>query len=46
MHLNKPKLFITFIFKDFAEKWNVVILVVMELDAVDQGNCPFNDEGF
>lgn len=46
MHLNKSEFFITFIFENFAKKCYFMILMIMELNAIDKSGGPFNYKSF
>ena len=44
MHLDKPEFFITFIFEDFSEKKDVVVVLKMLWNCVYYGRWPFDDK--
>ena len=44
VHLDVPEFFVTFVFEDFTEESNIVILTEIGLDAVDDGGHPLDDQ--
>ena len=44
MHLYETEFLIAFRFQDFAKKGNVVVFGMESLNAIDNGNNPFDDE--
>jgi hypothetical protein len=44
MELNESEFFIAFIFKNFTEKSNVMIVFYVSFYTVNNGSCPFYDK--
>ena len=46
MHLNKPKVFITFILEYLCKQSYLVIVIQVLLYSTNDGACPLNDQRF
>lgn len=44
MHLNETEFFVAFVFQDFAEEANVVVVPLMRLDAINNRYKPLNNQ--
>jgi len=44
MHLDEPEFFITFILNNFTKKSYIVVIVLVNFDAINQSCEPFNNQ--